>query len=185
MPIRRITGSPHGARATPADPVGEAVVSPPARTRRGADVTPARPEPSLNEDREIPEGRNYEVGRGKPPVHTRFRKGQSGNPNGRPKGARGLKRLVRENLLARVPVRMAGSTRRITRIEAMIHKQLEQAMKGDQRAAIQLMNLYAAAVPDEAEPEGGSKADPLSAGEQQILDYLLGSETMKEMSDET
>ena len=26
----------------------------------------------------------YEVGYGKPPVHTRFRKGQSGNPSGRP-----------------------------------------------------------------------------------------------------
>ena len=30
--------------------------------------------------------RDYEVGRGKPPVHTRFKKGQSGNPRGpRPK----------------------------------------------------------------------------------------------------
>jgi hypothetical protein len=31
--------------------------------------------------------RSYNVGRGKPPVHTRFRKGQSGNPSGLPKGA--------------------------------------------------------------------------------------------------
>ena len=28
----------------------------------------------------------YKVGRGKPPLHTRFKKGQSGNPKGRPKG---------------------------------------------------------------------------------------------------
>jgi Family of unknown function (DUF5681) len=28
--------------------------------------------------------RDYEVGRGKPPVHSRFKKGQSGNPRGRP-----------------------------------------------------------------------------------------------------
>lgn len=31
---------------------------------------------------------SYEVGYGKPPVHTRFKEGQSGNPNGRPKKAR-------------------------------------------------------------------------------------------------
>ncbi len=28
---------------------------------------------------------DYEIGYGKPPKHTRFRKGQSGNPQGRPK----------------------------------------------------------------------------------------------------
>jgi hypothetical protein len=30
----------------------------------------------------------YDVGYGKPPLHTRFRKGQSGNPKGRSKGTR-------------------------------------------------------------------------------------------------
>jgi len=29
---------------------------------------------------------DYEIGRGKPPMHTRFKPGQSGNPKGRPKG---------------------------------------------------------------------------------------------------
>ncbi len=32
--------------------------------------------------------RDYEIGYGKPPKHTRFKKGQCGNPKGRPKGAR-------------------------------------------------------------------------------------------------
>jgi hypothetical protein len=27
---------------------------------------------------------NYTVGRGRPPLHTRFQKGQSGNPSGKP-----------------------------------------------------------------------------------------------------
>ena len=35
--------------------------------------------------------RDYEVGRGKPPLHTRFKPGQSGNPKGRPKGVRNFK----------------------------------------------------------------------------------------------
>ena len=32
----------------------------------------------------------YQVGYGRPPQHTRFPKGQSGNPKGRPKGSRAL-----------------------------------------------------------------------------------------------
>ena len=42
--------------------------------------------------------RDYEVGYGKPPRHTRFTKGQSGNPRGRPPGAKNLKTLLSEAL---------------------------------------------------------------------------------------
>lgn len=41
------------------------------------------------------QGTNREVGYGKPPVETRFKPGQSGNPGGRPKGV-SLTALLRE-----------------------------------------------------------------------------------------
>ena len=44
------------------------------------------------------------VGYGRPPKHSRFRKGQSGNPRSRPKGARGLKTDLRAELSERVRV---------------------------------------------------------------------------------
>lgn len=57
---------------------------------------------------------DYTVGYGKPPRHTRFQKGQSGNPRGRPKGARGLKADLRAELSERVRVTENGRTRRLT-----------------------------------------------------------------------
>jgi hypothetical protein len=42
--------------------------------------------------------RDDEVGYRKPPRRTRFRKGQSGNPRGRPSGAKSLSTMLREAL---------------------------------------------------------------------------------------
>ncbi len=54
---------------------------------------------------------DYDVGYGKPPQHTRFRKGQSGNPTGRPKGARNLKTELLEELQEQILVREGGPGR--------------------------------------------------------------------------
>jgi len=49
--------------------------------------------------------RNYDVGRGKPPVNNRFKKGESGNPNGRPKGIKNLKTDLVEELQEKISIR--------------------------------------------------------------------------------
>jgi len=62
--------------------------------------------------------RVYTVGRGKPPVHTRFKKGQSGNPRGpRPKNLPGL--LI-EALNEPVIATIDGGQREITKREAVV-----------------------------------------------------------------
>jgi len=60
---------------------------------------------------------NYEVGYGKPPCHTRFVKGQSGNPRGRPPGTKNLKTLLSEALNEMVIVTDNGRSRKITKRE--------------------------------------------------------------------
>jgi hypothetical protein len=47
------------------------------------------------------ETKDYAVGYGKPPMETRFQKGQSGNPGGRPRGAKSLTALLGEALSRR------------------------------------------------------------------------------------
>lgn len=88
-------------------------------------------------------GIDYEVGYKRPPVHTRFKRGQSGNPKGRPKkvpepalhaGLSEEDALTLRLLAEEVSVVVDGQARRMTRREAICRAQLEQAMAGDLRA---------------------------------------------------
>jgi hypothetical protein len=74
------------------------------------------------------------VGHCRPPRAARFRPGQSGNPRGRPKSARGLAALVAEALGERVEAKENGRRRRITKLEAAVKQLVNRAAKGDQRA---------------------------------------------------
>ena len=104
--------------------------------------------------------RPYVVGYGKPPKHSQFKPGRSGNPKGRPKHARGLRTIVKEVLLEKVPIRTNGKDRRVTRLEALVLKQVELAGKGEARALEKLIQLYMTLVPEtEAEPMAVAAAE--------------------------
>lgn len=76
----------------------------------------------------------YAVGKGKPPLHSRFKKGQSGNPNGRRKGFKNLATLAKKALNERVTVVENGQRKRITKLEAILKQLTNKATSGDQRA---------------------------------------------------
>jgi hypothetical protein len=85
--------------------------------------------------------RDYPVGYGKPPRHTRFKKGRSGNPKGRPGGAKNLSTVLGEALNERVVVAENGGRRKISKRDAVIKQLVNQAAKGDWRAAKLLFDI--------------------------------------------
>ena len=82
--------------------------------------------------------RDYEVGYGKPPRHTRFEPGRSGNPRGRPPGAKNMKTLLSKALNELVVVTEPGGRRKVSKREAIVTQLVNRSAKADY-GAIQIL----------------------------------------------
>jgi len=97
-----------------------------------------------------------------PPVDTRFRKGHSGNPGGRPRRDKDLFALIERALDRPAPPETAEGGRRLSRREAVVARLVEQAAAGELRATKLLLDLAQrarrAAVPDPIDQGGEDRA---------------------------
>ncbi len=84
---------------------------------------------------------DYQVGYKRPPVHTRFKPGQSGNPNGRPAGRPNHKSTIERVMNEKISVREGEKTRHMTKFEAMLQAQTVKGMKGDARSTGVVINV--------------------------------------------
>jgi Family of unknown function (DUF5681) len=90
---------------------------------------------------------DYKVGYGRPPSNTRFRKGVSGNPKGRPRGvttAR-LKKLALQEAYRSIPVREGDEVFVLPAIRAVIRQQFRLAFRGNGpalRAVIGMVHTF-------------------------------------------
>jgi hypothetical protein len=113
---------------------------------------------------------DYDVGFGKPPTHTQFQKGVSGNPRGRPKGSKNLKTLARKVMNTKVTLRENGKTRTVSKAEAMLMAVFNRGLGGDASAARVSLGVMQLAL---AESEGqGATPDALPLQTQDDLTVL-------------
>jgi hypothetical protein len=82
-----------------------------------------------------------EVGPGRPPEHSRFKKGVSGNPRGRPPRSRDLKKLVDDELDQILTLTENGKRVRLTKRELIAKKLVNDAARGDQKALQTIVKL--------------------------------------------
>jgi hypothetical protein len=110
---------------------------------------------------------NYEVGYGRPPVHSRFAPGQCGNPKGRRKGVRNFATDVKDALKAPVKITRDGKRRTISTQKALILRLREKAFAGDSRALDRLVQLAQIYNNDEI-----AAVDGLSVADVAVLDVF-------------
>jgi hypothetical protein len=117
-----------------------------------------------------PNQRDYEVGYGKPPPHTRFKKGQSGNPRGRPAGAKNLKTLLTDALNEPVVVTENGGHRKITKRQAIVTQLVNRSATADWRAIKILFDILRDI---EVQTEAASPETPaFTAADEKVIEQL-------------
>lgn len=84
---------------------------------------------------------DYAVGYKKPPRHSQFQKGHSGNPRGRPKGTPNFRTALDTALKEQVAVNEGGRRSQISKLEAMVKQLVNKAVGGDARAREQLLRV--------------------------------------------
>ena len=125
------------------------------------------------------------VGYCKPPKSGQFKKGQSGNPKGRPKGSLDYKTYVKEMLAKQVTITEGGNRKRVSALQATLMRLVEKSLKGDMRA---IEKVLALAMDMAAELEARSQERSMSATDTEIFerfkqDILAGRQPLQSEGD--
>ena len=117
---------------------------------------------------------HYGVGYKKPPEATRFQKGQSGNPKGRPKGSQNLRTIFLAESDTKVSITENGKTRAASKREIVMKTVINKAAKGDAKAAAIFLKLDERFNPPPVIEalENASRRHQLAEEDRQIMEYL-------------
>ncbi len=116
--------------------------------------------------------RDYEIGYGRPPEHSRFKPGKSGNTKGRPKGRRNVRTVVEDVLNQRITIREGDRTRSLSKLDGLVLTMVNKALSGDAKALPPLIALLRSVgfINEVPEPTGG---EPITAHDGEIIaDFL-------------
>lgn len=108
-------------------------------------------------------------GRKPPPSESRFRKGQSGNSAGRPKGAVSIRGITARFASQKLRFNLSGRRQKRARLDIVLHRLLALAASGSPAAAEQLHKLRAKITPPEPDSKGGVLLVPEILSEQEWI----------------
>lgn len=111
------------------------------------------------------------VGYKRPPKQHQFRPGQSGNPRGRPRGARGLKRILQKEFSQRMKIMEGDKPLKVSKLQLIVKRELEKAMAGNQRAIEHVISLNIQMFG--LGPEEPKEEVELTIGEQIYLEAIM------------
>jgi hypothetical protein len=117
-------------------------------------------------------------GYGRPPQHSRFKPGESGNPKGRPKGRLSFKSDFAEEFAELIAVPGNGGEV-CTKRRALVKKLINEAISGDAKDASALISLCARLFPENEE------ADPRTADDDAFVKKLAERERQAAGEDST
>ena len=122
-------------------------------------MTQKKPNTGNHEEPSGDNDKTYKIGYGKPPEHTRFRPGQSGNPKGRKKGSNNFSTDLAAVLKAPVKTRDGGKTTKLSTQMATLLILREKALKGDGKSIDKLVALAAQFNDNQATQQTSQLAD--------------------------
>ena len=99
----------------------------------------------------------------------KFQKGKSGNPSGRPKGARSMKTLISRELKSPITISEDGKKKRVRRSEALAKGLMNDALRGRDRPRDTVLR-YADAIDQDSRKQAAAE---ILAQEQASLDRYV------------
>ena len=111
------------------------------------------------------------VGYRNPPKHTQFKKGESGNPEGRPKGTLNMATVLARTLREKVIINENGQRKVITKLEAAVKQLVNKAASGDLRALRHLADLVVSA--EERAAQAPVADTSISEDDQKVVQGIL------------
>jgi Family of unknown function (DUF5681) len=129
----------------------------------------------------------YQVGYGKPPTHSRFRKGQSGNPTGQRQSlneAERLKKIILQEAYRLLTVRDGGDIKRMAAVQAVLRSQIASAVKGNVSAQRAMLNTIQqlGAEPQARRNAGAASREQKNVNEmtdQELMEILAATQKRK------
>lgn len=121
-----------------------------------------------------------ESGYKNPPKHSRFQKGRSGNPAGRPKGSKNTLKLLDAVLEQKIKIQQEGKTISITKKQAMLMQLVNAAVRGEIKA---IAALFPYMMQLDMKEEQSLETSKLSLKDEEILQQFLEENKQESKND--